>query len=726
MNYNKRQKIDAFITEFHVTNNRLNIQTLQSFKNFFFEFFDNKKDKFHLFENFLDNLDFYAEQYNKENVIGTIFEVLFHSNSRNKDNNLINIQPINHTTGGLSNKEIFISKLADEFCDNACLLYLKCQKLFNSMKSYLSENISFSKQVSIFKTITKLKHKAIISLFEEIKGNNYSSIAANLLQYSLNEKSFENFSLLLQSELSQDILNYFLIENTLHRSEPIIEIITKSLDYFLNNLIEEIIKAQNFKKQKMLILVSFMNCCKINPSNMSNIMNLKDQYTVEERKRLRYLYSRFLAYEIDIYFLYDFIPKNDFEKISSLINRLIRSQKYQEALIILAMNQFDERIFIEKEYEDELFQYFTQKNLRVKKHKLRFLNQGQTSDFAQGNDYLCDVDYDESYDEFLDAEEDLFFSEEAEIQNQDNNNSNNASQRKKEKNNKSSTKKILDYIMYFEYKRIKLDQNKYFRLIRQIGMPNMQNRMDFFQPFDPNAITIDVARENIYFVDNLKDLKNLQGLSNGKLAIDFEYNEDTVSLIQLSDNKNVYLIDYLLLIQQSEFFPVFSKSFKNCIFLAFDMGGSDMRMLNDDFRNFFLQSQIFDIKIIYEKKFDGSKCPSLANLAFMLLDKPLCKYYQCSNWGKRPLLEAQVHYSALDSHILFKIHSALESYKSSELDKQSLCKKINQQDKKNINQKMIREFALQQINFLEAEKQMVENMNKMLIENSLEVNLIFK
>lgn len=41
------------------------------------------------------------------------------------------------------------------------------------------------------------------------------------------------------------------------------------------------------------------------------------------------------------------------------------------------------------------------------------------------------------------------------------------------------------------------------------------------------------------------------------------------------------------------------------------------------------------------------------------IEKPLSKAEQCSNWGRRPLREAQMHYAALDSFIPLQLYHEL-------------------------------------------------------------------
>ena len=71
------------------------------------------------------------------------------------------------------------------------------------------------------------------------------------------------------------------------------------------------------------------------------------------------------------------------------------------------------------------------------------------------------------------------------------------------------------------------------------------------------------------------------------LGIDFEYVDNSMSLIQIADKEYIYIIDYLKLIYCKEFFPSFSDSFKGRKFIAFDYSSEDINLLSNDFKQFF-------------------------------------------------------------------------------------------------------------------------------------------
>uniref|UniRef100_A0A7S2U4F1 3'-5' exonuclease domain-containing protein n=1 Tax=Lotharella oceanica TaxID=641309 RepID=A0A7S2U4F1_9EUKA len=63
------------------------------------------------------------------------------------------------------------------------------------------------------------------------------------------------------------------------------------------------------------------------------------------------------------------------------------------------------------------------------------------------------------------------------------------------------------------------------------------------------------------------------------------------------------------------------------------------------------------------KRNRGDPIPaSLSDMAQKILKKPLDKSCAMSDWGRRPLSNAQVHYAALDAHVALKIAEGLSYY----------------------------------------------------------------
>ncbi|KAL8011069.1 putative 3'-5' exonuclease domain, ribonuclease H-like superfamily [Plasmopara halstedii] len=62
-----------------------------------------------------------------------------------------------------------------------------------------------------------------------------------------------------------------------------------------------------------------------------------------------------------------------------------------------------------------------------------------------------------------------------------------------------------------------------------------------------------------------------------------------------------------------------------------------------------------------------SCCLSLAAIAKFYLGRPLDKRARMSNWERRPLSQAQLHYAALDAHVLLQIYSKMQEKHSADV-----------------------------------------------------------
>ena len=68
---------------------------------------------------------------------------------------------------------------------------------------------------------------------------------------------------------------------------------------------------------------------------------------------------------------------------------------------------------------------------------------------------------------------------------------------------------------------------------------------------------------------------------------------------------------------------------------------------------------MIEIKDIFPKHYKIPDRPSLVHLCEKIFKKKLCKRYTCTNWERRPLLENQLHYAALDTYVVLEMHKRL-------------------------------------------------------------------
>jgi ribonuclease D len=185
---------------------------------------------------------------------------------------------------------------------------------------------------------------------------------------------------------------------------------------------------------------------------------------------------------------------------------------------------------------------------------------------------------------------------------------------------------------------------------------------DDFGPYAKNALRISLKYEEIYVIENEKDFIFLDKFENSKyVGIDLEWrsNEEAnfANIIQLADENFVVIADYSKFNNNPNFETKYCNSFKNKTFIGFGFN-TDLTKFVGSMKKFMCESEIIDITNLYKAK-KSKQCPSLSTLCKELLNIDLCKYEQMSNWNKRPLRLRQLHYAALDAHILLNIFKIL-------------------------------------------------------------------
>jgi ribonuclease D len=189
---------------------------------------------------------------------------------------------------------------------------------------------------------------------------------------------------------------------------------------------------------------------------------------------------------------------------------------------------------------------------------------------------------------------------------------------------------------------------------------------DYFGPCDEECIRLPLPEKHVYFIRSIEYFqKKFVHLRKSKvIAIDTEWIPDTngvqkgISIMQLADEKRVYILDILSLSSVNKFYEILEKKLKNKIILGFNFT-SDFNMMDEKFRKVFSSLEMLNLAAIYQDKFN-KKCPGLKALCEEVLGQKLCKYCQCSNWELRPLHKRQIHYAALDAYSLLMIYKKIK------------------------------------------------------------------
>ena len=144
----------------------------------------------------------------------------------------------------------------------------------------------------------------------------------------------------------------------------------------------------------------------------------------------------------------------------------------------------------------------------------------------------------------------------------------------------------------------------------------------------------------------------------GRFALDTESNSMYVyhyqiCLIQLSTDRQDYIIDPLAL---SDLTPLGDLVAREEIEITMHAAENDVLLLNKDFGWTF--GNLFDT--LWGARILGWQRPGLASIMQEHFDVTLDKRMQRTDWGKRPLTDAQLAYARMDTHFLLPLRDRIE------------------------------------------------------------------
>ncbi|CAE8594508.1 unnamed protein product [Polarella glacialis] len=147
------------------------------------------------------------------------------------------------------------------------------------------------------------------------------------------------------------------------------------------------------------------------------------------------------------------------------------------------------------------------------------------------------------------------------------------------------------------------------------------------------------------------------------IALDAEWKPYTkgapptnVELVQLAVASQIWLLDMPRLVQThpAEITSLFKRLVSGeCILLGFGLGG-DLKRIAESYEclNWLMNTSV-------QLAEDLNSCPgSLCDSVRERLGHHLEKAQQCSDWSRRPLSAEQLHYAALDAHVLLQLAAA--------------------------------------------------------------------
>ena len=192
-----------------------------------------------------------------------------------------------------------------------------------------------------------------------------------------------------------------------------------------------------------------------------------------------------------------------------------------------------------------------------------------------------------------------------------------------------------------------------------------EEAVEYFElPFAEEKIQLVDSREK--FLQFLSSVESFTSVTGRHVGLDVEFFQQKLSLIQISLEEEIYLLDWEVLpssLTETDFLSLRNKFLlnKNCLIVGFGVIG-DLKLVSrsvpgcEDIRGV----SVLDLERVRRRlcqlvSLETSTVRGLSGLCHSVLGKRLCKAQQISDWSRRPLRQAQLTYAALDAFSCWKI-----------------------------------------------------------------------
>ena len=195
--------------------------------------------------------------------------------------------------------------------------------------------------------------------------------------------------------------------------------------------------------------------------------------------------------------------------------------------------------------------------------------------------------------------------------------------------------------------------------------------VDYYQlPFSQEKICLVNSKEK--FLQFLSRLESLAGVPGQHIGLDAEYFQDKLSLVQISLEEEIYLLDWETLpsvLEEEDFIALKEKVLLNANLLIVGFGViGDMKLLAKSIPGcedlLKVGRNVLDLERVRGRlcqllAVEVSQTRGLSGLCQSVLGRPLRKTEQISDWSRRPLRTSQISYAALDAFSCWKIFQVL-------------------------------------------------------------------
>ena len=205
---------------------------------------------------------------------------------------------------------------------------------------------------------------------------------------------------------------------------------------------------------------------------------------------------------------------------------------------------------------------------------------------------------------------------------------------------------------------------------KELNKPRSADVEYFELPFSEEKIILVDSREK--FLEFLSSFESLSppGLHVG---LDVEFFQQKLSLIQISLEEEIFLLDWELLpaqLTQGDVLSLKEKVLLNTNLLIVGFGvTADMKLLSKSLPGcedlLVVGRNVLDLERVRARLgqlvgLGSSSVRGLSGLCHSVLGRPLDKAQQISDWSRRPLRPAQLTYAALDAFSCWKIFQVLK------------------------------------------------------------------